>query len=171
MAPAVFSLFCRALPRTRGCLVAAGIDAVLCALETLSFSPDLVEWLGRAVPLRPATKRWLAGFRFQGDVWAVPEGTPVFADEPLLEVEAPLPVAQLVETLVMNQVHLATVVASKAVRVVSAARGRPILDFGMRRAQGLDAALQGARAMYLAGGDATSDVLAGYVYGLPLAGT
>lgn len=169
--PAVFSLFCRALPPSRGCLVAAGLDAVLRALETLRFSQELVDWLGAALPLRPATRRWLLDFRFRGDVWAVPEGTPVFADEPLLELEAPLPVAQLVETLVMNQLHLATVVASKAIRVVAAARGRSVLDFGMRRAQGLDAALEGARAMYLAGVDATSDVLAAYVYGLPLAGT
>jgi nicotinate phosphoribosyltransferase len=104
-------------------------------------------------------------------VWAVSEGTPVFAGEPLLEVIAPLPEAQIAETLLINRVHAATLAASKAARVVEAARGRRVVDFGMRRAHGLDAAVAAARAALIAGADATSNVLAGARYGIPVAGT
>jgi nicotinate phosphoribosyltransferase len=115
--------------------------------------------------------RWLETFRFAGSVWAMPEGTPVFPGEPLLEIEASLPQAQLVETVVMNQVHLQSVLASKAARVVAAAAGRPVIDFGMRRIHGLDAAAKAVRAFYVAGVDATSNVAAGNRYGVPVSGT
>ncbi len=104
-------------------------------------------------------------------MFAVPEGTPVFANEPVLEVVAPLPQAQLAETCLMNQVHLQTLLASKASRVVSAAEGRPVIDFGCRRMHGIDAALKGARAYHIAGVSATSNVLAGARYGLKVTGT
>jgi nicotinate phosphoribosyltransferase len=109
--------------------------------------------------------------RFTGDVWAVPEGTPVFANEPLVEVEAPIAEAQLVEAFVMNQIHLQTVLASKAARVVEAAQGRQVVDFGLRRMHGIDAGLKAARAFHIAGVDTTSNVAAGQAYGLRLAGT
>jgi nicotinate phosphoribosyltransferase len=105
------------------------------------------------------------------DVFAVHEGTPIFSDEPLLEVVAPLPEAQLAETFIMNQVHFQTVIASKAARIVWAAKGRAVVDFGLRRMHGADAGLKGARAFYVAGVTATSNVLAGYLYGVPVAGT
>ncbi|NIU35139.1 MAG: nicotinate phosphoribosyltransferase, partial [Gemmatimonadetes bacterium] len=114
---------------------------------------------------------WLRDFRFTGEVHAAPEGTPLFADEPLLEVVAPLPEAQLAETFVMNQVHLQTVLASKASRVVHAAEGRSVVDFGLRRMHGTDAGLKAARAFHVAGLAATSNVLAGHVYGVPVTGT
>jgi nicotinate phosphoribosyltransferase len=115
--------------------------------------------------------RWLEAFRFTGDVDAVPEGTPVFENEPILEITAPIAQGQLAETFVMNQVHLQTVLASKAARVVTAAEGRSVVDFGPRRMHGIDAAIKAARAFHIAGVAATSNTLAGQIYGLPVAGT
>ncbi|MFB6241164.1 MAG: nicotinate phosphoribosyltransferase, partial [Gemmatimonadota bacterium] len=114
---------------------------------------------------------WLADFEFTGDVRALPEGTPFFPYEPVLEVSGPLPEAQLAETFVMNQVHMQTVLASKAARVVEAAGERTVVDFGLRRMHGTDAGMKGARAYHIAGVDATSNVLAGQVYGVPITGT
>jgi nicotinate phosphoribosyltransferase len=168
---AVFSLFVRRLPPSRNFLLACGLDDALHFLETLRFTPEQLDFLGARPEFEERFVRWLADFRFRGEVRAVPEGTPVFAGEPILEVIAPLPQAQLAETLVLNQVHLQTMLASKAARVVLAARGRSVVDFGMRRMHGTDAALKGARAFYVAGVAATSNVLAGQVYGVPIAGT
>lgn len=168
---AVFSLFVRKLPGARRFLLACGLDDALHYLERLSFGKAALEHLA-ALRLFPASfLERLAALRFSGDVWAVPEGTPVFAGEPLLEVSAPLPEAQLAETFLVNAVQLQTMIASKAARVVLAAAGRRVVDFGLRRTQGADAGLKGARAMYAAGVDATSNVLAGRAYGIPLAGT
>ena len=113
----------------------------------------------------------LSDFRFDGDVFAAPEGTPIFPGEPILEITAPIGQAQVVETLVVNQISLQTVLASKAARVVEAAAGRPVVDFGARRAQGLDAALKGARAFAIAGVSATSLLAAGARYRIPVTGT
>src|SRR5262249_2310495 len=115
--------------------------------------------------------RFLEGLRFTGDVYAVPEGTPVFASEPILEVVAPITEGQLFETFVINQIHLQTLVASKAARIVEAAGGRQVVDFGLRRTHGVDAGLKAARAFHIAGVHATSNVAAGQAYGLRLAGT
>jgi nicotinate phosphoribosyltransferase len=115
--------------------------------------------------------RHLENFHFSGDVYALPEGTPVFPQEPLLEVEAPVEEAQLLESLLMNFVHLETVLASKAARIVQAAAGRPVVDFGLRRMHGLDAAQRGVRAYRVAGIEGTSNVLGGLRYGLPVRGT
>lgn len=168
---AVFSLFVRRLPPNRNFLLACGLDDALHYLETLRFSGDALRFLRGRPEFRPEFVDWLEGFRFTGDVYAVPEGTPVFAGEPILEVEAPLPEGQLAETFVMNQVHLQTVLASKGARVVEAARGRPVVDFGLRRTHGTDAGMKAARAFHVAGAAATSNVLAGRVYGIPIAGT
>jgi nicotinate phosphoribosyltransferase len=170
-AEAVFSLFARKLPRSRNYLLACGLADALTYLETVSFPADALDYLRDAGPFTDDFLGWLSRFRFTGEVYALPEGTPVFADEPLLEVVAPLPEAQLAETFVMNQVHLETVLASKAARVVRAARGRAVVDFGLRRMHGADAGLKSARAFYVAGVAATSNVLAGWVYGVPVAGT
>lgn len=166
-----FSLFVRRLPKARNYLLACGLDDILRFLETLRFDPDALDYLSSLEPFSPEFLEWLEGFRFAGDVDAVPEGTPVFANEPILEVTAPIPQAQLVETFVMNQIHLQTVLASKAARVVEAARGRAVVDFGLRRMHGTDAGMKAARAFHVAGVAATSNVLAGRVYGLRVAGT
>lgn len=169
--PSVFTLFVRRLPAGRNFLLACGLDTVLAQLEALDFSRADIDYLASLGHFDDDFLAWLADFRFAGDVFAVPEGTPVFANEPLLEVIAPLPQAQLVETLIMNQIHAQTVLASKAVRMVHAADGRPVVDFGARRMHGLDAALKGARAFHVAGIAGTSNCLAGRLYGVPVLGT
>jgi nicotinate phosphoribosyltransferase len=169
--PAVFTLSVRRLPPERNFLLACGLDDVLAYLETLHFSDDDLAFLGSLPHFDDAFIDALREFRFTGAVYAVPEGTPVFADEPILEVVAPLPEAQLIESCVLNTIHLQTLLASKAARVVSAAAGRSVIDFGMRRMHGADAALKGARAFYIAGANGTSNVLAGSMYAIPVAGT
>lgn len=168
---ATFSLFVRRLPESRNFLIACGLEDVLHYLERLSFTPALLRRLDRLDLFSADFLGRLSRLRFTGDVRALPEGTPCFAGEPLLEISAPLPQAQIVETFALNAIHLQTLIASKAARVVRAAAGRGVVDFGLRRTQGADAGLKGARAMYVAGIDATSNVLAGREYGIPLAGT
>jgi nicotinate phosphoribosyltransferase len=169
--PAAFELFFRTMPAGRNYFVAAGLDDVLAYLEHLHFTEDDLAYLRRQGTFSGAFLDRLEGLRFTGDVYAVPEGTAVFPNEPLVQVVAPLPEAQLVETLVLNQVHFQTVAATKAARVVSAAAGRAVVDFGSRRAHGADAALKVARTSYLAGATGTSLVLAGKLYGIPVFGT
>lgn len=168
---AVFSLFVRRLPEQRNFLLACGIDTVVDALERLAFSDDDVAWLAAQPGWSPRLLDWARNYRFRGDVHAVAEGTPVFADEPILEVVGPIADVQFLETLVMNQITVQTVLASKAARIVEAAEGCPVVDFGARRMFGMDAALKAARAFHIAGVSATSNVLAGRHYGLPLRGT
>jgi nicotinate phosphoribosyltransferase len=168
---AVFSLYVRDLPPGRNFLLACGLDTVLDHLERFRFEPDDLDWLVERPEFEAAFGDWLADFRFTGTVRAMSEGTPAFREEPMLEVRAPLPEAQLVETLILNQMHVQTLVASKAARVVLAARGRPVVEFGLRRIHGADAGIKAARASYLAGAAGTSNVLAGRIYGIPLSGT
>ena len=168
---AVFSLFVRRLPPRRNFLLACGLDTVLKYLESLSFGDRALAYLASLSKFSDHFLSWLRDFRFTGDVYAVLEGTPVFANEPLLEIVAPLPQAQLVETLVMNQIHVQTLLATKAQRVVTAAGDRPVIDFGARRIHGIDAAIKGARAFYIGGVAATSNVLAGKQFGIPVTGT
>ena len=168
---AVFSLFVRRLPDRRNYLLACGLDDVLAFLETLRFDDAALAYLDSLGSFSDRFLRYLETFRFTGDVYAVAEGTPVFALEPIIEVSAPIAEAQLVETLVMNQIHLQTVLASKAARVVEAAAGRQVVDFGLRRIHGIDAGLKAARAFHIAGVDATSNVAAGQAYGVRVAGT
>jgi nicotinate phosphoribosyltransferase len=168
---AVFSLFVRRLPEHRNYLLACGLDDVLAFLETLRFDDAAISYLESLGRFSDRFLRHLEQLRFTGDVYAVPEGTPLFAAEPILEVSAPIAEAQLVEAFVMNQVHLQTVLASKAVRVVEAAQRRQVVDFGLRRMHGVDAGMKAARAFHIAGVDATSNVAAGQAYGLTVAGT
>lgn len=168
---AVFELFFRKLPPERNFVVAAGLSDVLDTLEALAVTGDDLEYL-RTLGLFPeAFLERLREFRFTGEVWAVPEGTPVFPHEPLVQVLAPILEAQLIETLVLNQVHFQSIAASKAARVVAAASGRDVIEFGSRRAHGTEAALRVARASYLVGAAGTSNVLAGKCYGIPVYGT
>lgn len=168
---AVFSLFARKLPQERNYLLACGLDDALQFLENLRFSRESLDYLDTLPYFSKEFLGWLEKLRFRGSVYAVPEGTPVFGHEPLLEVVASLPEAQIAESFVMNQVHFQTVVASKASRVVSAAEGRSVVDFGLRRMHGADAGLKSARAFHIAGVSATSNVLAGQIYRIPVAGT
>ncbi|MBI2930479.1 MAG: nicotinate phosphoribosyltransferase [Planctomycetes bacterium] len=168
---AVFDLFVRRLPARRNYLLACGLDDVLDYLEDLRFSAESIDYLAGLGMFSGAFLEFLRDLRFRGNIYAMPEGTPVFALEPIVQVEASLPEAQLVETYVMNQIHFQTLAASKASRVVAAARGRTVVDFGARRMHGTDAALKAARAFAIAGVHATSNVLAGGVVGLPVAGT
>jgi len=168
---AAFSLFVRDLPKNRSFLLAAGLEDILDFLENLRFEEADIEYLRDLGRFTPAFLDWLRDFRFTGDVYAVPEGTPVFANEPILEIEAPIAQAQLIETALMNIVHLQTLLASKAARVVEAARGKTVVDFGARRIHGRDAAMQAARAYHIAGVSATSNVEAGRAYGVEVSGT
>ncbi|MCA1408338.1 nicotinate phosphoribosyltransferase [Ensifer sp. IC3342] len=168
---AVFSLFVRKLPPERNFLVACGVEELLDDIEELRFHEDDIAHLVSLGRFRPEFLDWLRSFRFSGEIFAVAEGTPVFANEPILEVIAPIAEGQLLETLILNQIGFQTVIASKAARIVEAANGRAVVDFGSRRAHGMDAAIKGARAAYLAGVSATSNVEAGRRYGIPVAGT
>ena len=172
--PAVFDLFVRRL-KDRNFLLACGLEQALEYLEHLSFSDEALAYLDEQDQFTDAFLDWLADFEFTGDVYAVPEGTPVFADEPIVEVVAPIGEAQLAETFLLNQITVQTTLASKAARVVQAAQAdgtdRLVADFGMRRMHGTDAAMKAARAFHIAGVDATSNVAAGQAYGLPITGT
>jgi len=170
-APATFSVFIRHLPPGWAYFVAAGLDDVLTYLETLTFREEDLAYLETTGLFTTSFLAHLRGLRFTGTVRALPEGTVCFPHEPLLEVTAPIIVAQLVETVVLNQLHLQTLIASKAARCVQVAQGRRLVDFGLRRTHGTDAGLKVARSAYLAGFDATSNVLAGQRYGIPIAGT
>jgi nicotinate phosphoribosyltransferase len=169
--PATFQLFCRRLPLGWGYLVAAGLADALDYLEGLRFTADDLAELEATGLFSGSFLDCLGGLRFSGEVRAMPEGTVFFADEPVLEVTAPLLEAQLAETAVLNCIHFQSLIAGKAARCVEAAAGRRLVDFGLRRTHGAEAGLKVARASYLAGFDATSNVLAGRLYGIPIAGT
>jgi nicotinate phosphoribosyltransferase len=168
---AVFESFVRKLPERRNFLIAAGLEQALDYLEQVAFTEEELAWLATQGRLGADFLADLANFRFSGDVDAVPEGTLVFPDEPLLRVIAPLPEAQLVESRLINLLQFQTMVASKAVRARLAAPDRTLADFGFRRAHGAEAGLLSARASYLAGFDGTATVLAGRSWGIPLFGT
>ncbi|HUF35414.1 MAG TPA: nicotinate phosphoribosyltransferase [Gemmatimonadales bacterium] len=171
LAPATFSLFARRLPPSRGFLVAAGLEDALEYLGGLRFDTRGLAYLASLGRFEPGFLEYLAGLRFTGQVRAVPEGTVLGAEAPLLEVTAPIVEAQMVETALLNLCHVQSVIASKAARVAIAARGRPVAEFGLRRSHGTDAGLKAARCARLAGCEHTSNVLAGATWNLPLAGT
>ena len=168
---AVFELFVRKLPPRRNFLIAAGLDQALEFLETLHFSEDEIVWVERQGGFSKQLLDSLLSFRFTGDVHAMPEGTVFFPNEPVVRVSAPLPQAQLVESRLLNLIHFQTVIASKAVRSVLAAPGKQLVDFGMRRAHGAEAALLAARAAYLAGFSGTATAQAGMQFDIPVFGT
>jgi len=170
-ATAVFEFFMRRLPVRRGFLLAAGLEQVLDFLESLRFSEDDIAWLRQSGRFGKELIDYLAALRFTGDVHAMPEGTVFFADEPILRITAPLPQAQLIETRLINIVHFQCLVASKAARMMLAAPGKLMVDFGLRRAHGGEAGLMAARASYVAGFAGTATVLAGKLYGIPIFGT
>jgi len=168
---AVFEFFVRKLPAHRGFLLAAGLEQALDFLSELRFSERDLEWVRASGKFSKDLADELAKLRFEGDVHAMPEGTVFFADEPILRVTAPMPQAQLVETRLINLLHVQTLIASKAARVVLAAPGKLLVDFGLRRAHGAEAGLMAARASYIAGFAGTSNVLAAAEFGIPVFGT
>jgi nicotinate phosphoribosyltransferase len=174
-ARATFELSVRTLPRNRSFLVAAGLEQALDYLEQLRFTAEDIAF-ARTLPALTRVPpdffdTYLAQFRFTGDVWAADEGTPLFPPEPILRVTAPLGEAQLVETALLAIVGFQTSVASRAARVVEAAAGRPVAEFGARRAHGLEAGVLAGRAAFLAGCESTSGVEAGRRFGIPVSGT
>src|SRR6266513_5757627 len=168
--PSTFSLYVRKLPKNRGFLLAAGLQDCLDLLEDFSFEEEDLRYLG-SIGFDDRALEDLHGVRFDGEVWAVPEGTIVHADEPILEVTAPIAVAQLVETALLNKVTLHTTIASNAARYVLAAAGRDLVDFSFRRTQGVEAGEAAARSSAIVGFAATSDVAAARTFGLSAAGT
>ncbi len=173
-AHATFELFVRNLPPHRNYLVAAGLEQALDFLENVRFSEEEISYL-RALPLfghvRSEFFDYLKSFRFTGDVWALPEGTIFFPGEPILRVTAPIAEAQLIETSLLSAIHLQTLIASKAARVTTAAAGRPVIEFGSRRAHGIEAGVLAARAAFIGGCEGTSNAYAGYRFGIPIYGT
>jgi nicotinate phosphoribosyltransferase len=171
---ATFELFVRTLPPRRGYLVVAGLQQAVEYLRSLSFDPPALDYLRGLPVFRHVSDGFFEGLgrlRFTGDVDAMPEGTVAFANEPLLRVRAPIIEAQIVETFLLATVNFQTLIATKAARVLEAAAGRQVIEFGARRAHGFDAAIHGARAAYLAGCAGTSNVLAGRRFGIPVFGT
>ena len=169
--PATFSLFVRAYPSHRGYFVSAGLEDVLNFLEEFAFQPEDIDFLRSTKIFANDFLEFLKGLRFTGEVWAIPEGRLFFKDEPILEVTAPIIEAQLVESFIINQVNLQSLIASKAARCVLAAQGRAVVDFSLRRTHGIDAAMKAARASYIGGCTSTSNTLAGKRYGIPIVGT
>lgn len=168
---ATFEFFVRRLRPGRNFLMAAGLEQVLDFIEQARFSQKELEWLRSTGRFSADFVDWLAGWRFEGDIDAMPEGTVFFPEEPVLRVVAPLAQAQLIETRLINLLHFQTVIASKAARSTLMAPNRLLVDFGLRRAHGAEAGLLAARAAYLAGFSGTATVLAGARFGIPIFGT
>lgn len=171
---ATFELWVRRLPPCRNYLVAAGLEQVVHYLQDLRFAPEQIDYLRSQPVFRAVPASWfelLRDLRFEGDLWAVPEGTVVFAGEPLLRVTAPLMIAQILETYLLTTLTVQTLIASKATRVTTAAGARPAIDFGSRRAHGPQAGLLAARAAYIGGCTGTSNVEAARLLGIPAVGT
>ena len=171
---ASFEVFARSLPPRRNFLVAAGLEQALEFLESIRFRTSEIDYLRT----HPAFARiganffdYLAGFRFSGDVVAMPEGTLCFPGEPLLRVSAPIAEAQIVETALLATISFQTMIASKAARVAEAAAGRPVVEFGSRRAHGIESGVLAARSAYIGGCLGTSNVQAGHLFGIPTYGT
>ncbi|HEX9005152.1 MAG TPA: nicotinate phosphoribosyltransferase [Blastocatellia bacterium] len=171
---ASFEMFIRRLPENRSYLVVAGLEQALSYLSNLNFNEEEIEYL-RRLPVFAHVSReffdYLSEFRFSGEVWAMPEGTLAFPGEPLLRVTAPLIEAQIVETFLLSTINFQTMIATKAARIVEAAQGRGVIEFGARRAHGMGAGIYAARAAFIGGCIGTSNVEAGYLFDLPVYGT
>jgi len=173
-ARASFELFVRSLPERRNYLVAAGVEQALEFLESVRFSEEEISYLRNQPLFRNVSSEffdYLSRFQFSGDVWAVPEGTICFPNEPILRVTAPIVEGQIVETSLLSIVHFQTLIASKAARITGAAAGRPVVEFGSRRAHGVGAAVLAGRAAFIGGCEGTSNTYAGHRFGIPIYGT
>ncbi|MBR5122424.1 MAG: nicotinate phosphoribosyltransferase, partial [Anaerotignum sp.] len=167
----VFDLFYRKNPSGNGYAIAAGLQQAIEYLDELHFSAEDIAYLESLNIFSEGFIGYLKDFRFTGEVYAIPEGTVVFPHEPLMRIKAPIIEAQLIETALLNIINHQSLIATKASRVVHAAQGDPVLEFGLRRAQGPDAGTLGARAAVLGGCVATSNMLAGKLYKVPVKGT
>jgi len=173
-ADASFELFVRRFPKNRSYLVAAGLEQAVEYLTNLHFSKEHVEFLRKHPSFKNVSKsffEYLLDLKFTGDVWAMPEGTVFFINEPIIRVTAPIVQAQIVETYLLSVMNFETLIATKAARVVQSAKGRGIVEFGSRRAHGPEAGLLASRASYIGGCIGTSNTLAGYLFGIPTYGT
>ncbi|MDD1686646.1 nicotinate phosphoribosyltransferase [Methanoregula sp.] len=168
---AVFSIFPRKLPDERNFLVAGGLETLVNSLEAFRFSHEDIVYLSQLNVFSRDFLDWLSGYRFSGTLYAIPEGTVVFQNEPLVQIEGPLPEVQVLETLALNCIHFETLVASKAARIMGVSRGRSIVDFGFRRSHTTDAGIAAARAAWIAGFSGTSNLEAGKRYDIPVVGT
>ena len=166
-----FDLFYRNVPDEGGFAIAAGLEQVVRYIQDLHFSGEDIDYLRSKGVFSERFLEYLRNFRFSGDIWAVPEGTPVFPREPVVTVRAPAIEAQLLETYLLLQINHQSLIATKANRIVRASEGRVVLEFGSRRAQGADGAVLGARAAYIGGCAGTACVLTDQLYGVPAAGT
>jgi len=166
-----FDLFFRSVPDGGGFAIAAGLEQVVDYIQNLTFDDEDIDYLRKKGCFSEEFLTYLRGFKFTGDIWAVPEGTPVFPGEPILTVRAPAIQAQFVETFLLLTVNHQSLIATKSNRIVRAAQGRPVSEFGSRRAQGADGAILGARASYIAGCSGTACTLADLQYGCPATGT
>lgn len=167
----IFDVFFRQNPCNNGYSVCAGLDQVIDYIKNLHFTYDDVDYLRGLGIFKEDFLHYLSGFHFSGDIYAIPEGTVVFPKEPLLKVVAPIMEAQLVETAILNIINHQSLIATKTSRIVFAANGDGIMEFGLRRAQGPDAGLYGARAAMIGGCVGTSNVLAGQMFDVPVMGT
>ena len=166
-----FDVFYRSIPDGGGFAIAAGLEQVVEYIQNLHFGPEDIDYLrGRRI-FSEEFLEYLANFRFTGDIFAVPEGTPIFPREPILTVRAPAIQAQLVETYILLALNHQSLIATKANRVVRAAQGRTVLEFGSRRAQGVDGAILGARAAYIGGCAGTACTISDQLFGVPAGGT
>ncbi len=166
-----FDVFFRSVPDGGGFAIAAGLEQVIDYIENLSFDDEDIDFLRSKGCFDENFLSYLRHFRFTGDIWAVPEGTPIFPREPILTVRAPAIEAQFIETFVLLSLNHQSLIATKANRIVRSAKGRPVMEFGSRRAQGPDAALLGARAAYIAGCAGTACTQADQLFGSPAMGT
>ncbi|MBP5209028.1 MAG: nicotinate phosphoribosyltransferase [Clostridia bacterium] len=166
-----FDVFFRRVPDNGGYAVAAGLQQIVEYILDLHFEEDDIEFLRGKGIFSEDFLSYLRGFRFTGDIWAVPEGTPIFPQEPILTVRAKAPEAQLIETFILLSINHQSLIATKSSRIVRAAKGRPVSEFGSRRAQGADGAILGARAAYIAGAAGTACALSDKIYGVPAGGT
>ena len=166
-----FDIFFRSVPDNGGYAIAAGLEQAIEYIQQLHFDEDDIAYLRSRNMFDEGFLSYLRDFRFTGDIWAVPEGTPIFPREPIMTVRAPAIQAQLVETFLLLTLNHQSLIATKANRVVRAAKGRVVLEFGSRRAQGVDAAVDGARAAYIGGCKGTACTLTDQLYGVPAGGT
>ncbi len=167
---ATFDLFIRRLPENRSYFLFAGLEEALGYLQSIKFTEEHLSYL-KNQGFQEDFLDYLRNFKFTGEVWALPEGTIAFPNEPLIRITAPIIEAQLVETFLLNSINHQTMIASKASRVVTAAKGKAVIEFGLRREPGIDAGMKVARSSYIAGCQGTSNVLAGMTYGIPVFGT
>lgn len=168
---AVFSISVRNLPPERNFLVACGLESLVHYLQSCSFTTEDISYLKASGMFSEDFLIWLSSYRFSGDLFAVPEGRIVFAGESLVRIEGPLPEVQILETMALNLIHHQTVIASKAARMIAVSKGKNLIDFGLRRTHGPEGGIYAARSSYITGFSATSNLEAGRIYGIPVAGT